>query len=454
MTSPETLWQVFNRLYLGQVVGVDNIRGTVDVVVLDNLGIQRSQLSIPWTGLSCNGQKSSWVRYMPQLRARRDAKDQAGGDFVWVAFGPRNEARILGFASPLGAYAAFEDTARRSAPEKVPYGEFRQLKQGEWDMRSTGGAYVFGSNSGALLLAAGPTTQIRFDKQNKETRAESPLWRIGGEGSFVKVGDVKRTVGIGAFKETDVSDIDPTALKEFWLHLENPAKVPLGPRTQLVDVQYGAVRDDDGIPRTGTLSSAPLPLRRRIKVWDVTSTNLLATQVFSDELDLVGNHDVKYGDLTTKVSVNGGPLTAFNSFFRSTTFDSSINADFNADVNATLSAGVEAKVTSLHTVIEATQPIAGLQLGGLDAIHNVVRGELLLEQVALITTQLNLIVPLLSVFVTKVAGKLGMTPLTDPDILPTLPTDLGVLAGLLVELNTLALAGPASILVSQKVVVD
>jgi len=447
-STASQLWQIFNRVYLGQISAIDVDHGTVEVVILDNIGAKRETLELPWPGMSMNGQRSSWMRYMPQLRKPRNADDPAGGDWVYVGFGPLNQARILGFAVPEGVYSDFVGV-RDKTPNLVPSGDFTTLQQGEWDMRSSGGAYIFGNRDGALLVSAGPRTQMRLDKQNKEVRGESPLWRIGGDGSFFKIGDVKRTLPVAPFKETNVSVADPTALKEYWLHLQNPSLVPTA-AIMLVDEQYGAVRDDTGVPRVGTLSGVPVPLRRRSKVWSATSTSAFATSVFSSEVDALGNHEVTYGDASTLVDISGGPITSLSTSFQNTTVDSTKSASVNAGVNATMRAGVLATVTSAHTVIEATTPVGGLQLGSDAAAEQAVLGTFFIAELDVLLQLLATVSTTLATFSQLVGTKTGIVP-PSPDA-AALEALTGALSALTVQIETMS--GETALFLSEKVLVE
>lgn len=341
-------WQALNRVYIGQISSINTKRGTASVVIFDGLGTTRLNLELPWGGFSMNGHKSSWVRYMPQLRSRPTSDtDHPGGDLVYVAFGPRGEARIVGYATIPGMYEGFVK-AKTTNGSAVPRGDFADLRQGEWDMRSSGGAYIFGSRDGMLLLAAGPTVQARFDKPNNEARCEAGLWKVGGTGSFIKLGDVKRLLP-GSFKEKDLSSLDTTAPKEFYVHLETP--VLGGAALPIADLEFGAVRSSLGAPVLGIVGTTPGFLRERKRVYAVGG----ATTVFTSELDVLGNHYVQYGEPTTKVQVDGGPVTDLEANFLNVEINTTESVDVNAvkDINLTAVGGVNTKST-LSTSLKAT----------------------------------------------------------------------------------------------------
>lgn len=371
------IWQRFNRVYIGQISAVKERSGLIDVVILDGLSAKRESLEIPFAGFSVagskdddgnllNGFRSSWIRYMPQV-----------DDLVYVAFGPRGEARILGPANMPGGYKALADS-RDKFKSKFPYADFTDLKQGEWDMRSSGGAYIFGNRDGALYLAAGSTVTQRLDKQNNETRAQAGLWVQGSVGSYVRLGDIKRRLPT-EFKETSKIELDPTAPKEFSVHLETNLPVPL----LIADEQLGGVRDDFGAPRLSTLAQ---PLRYRRKIWALGSTALVSIPVHSDEVDILGNQTIDYGVTSTNVDVSGGPVTNFSLSGLTVSATGTVSASMSSSGVASVSGDALAQLTS--TALAQVDALV-VQLGTPLALGNpAVHGTTLLIQLGIIVAAL------------------------------------------------------------------
>lgn len=297
-------WQYFNRLSLGQVIAVDTANGQMSVVFLESMDIRRDNIDIPMSNFSINGFNSSWDRHMPQV-----------GDVFLIGFNTKAEARAICSLGSLGLYKAFVN--QQSVDKtKVPYGDFIQLQPGEFDKRSSGGAYIYGDQYGNLTLAAGAQTQLRLNKPNNEARGSSGLYVIGGDQSFYRIGDVKRIL-LGGYKESTVDQpvpLDPLAVKESWMHLENPAVAPLAPTVQLVDEQQGAVRY-----RSGVLAGLPIPgslvpaafLRYLKNVWDLgtLSVSPVPTAAYSVEIDALGNQKIEYGVAATLGAVIGATVT-------------------------------------------------------------------------------------------------------------------------------------------------
>lgn len=434
-------WQFLNRVYLGQIDQIDTVRGTCSIVIFDGLDTTRDNIELPRLGFSMNGHQSSWIRYMPQFASQvgGSSTDGGGGDMVYVAFGPRNEARIVGFATDVGVYGELVDE-RANNPANVP-AEFSPLEMGEWDLRSSGGAYVLGNRAGQLLLAAGPTVQMRFDKQNNEVRTESGLWKLGGGGSFVKLGDVKRTLLPTDFKETDVSILDPTTTKEFNLHLENFLPVP----TAIMDLQMGAVRNGKGVPIPSLNGGLPLRHRHKIYVPEQPSADPELIEVFSDEIDADGNRS------TTHLTAENIELTAPTSTVNEVVLNRGIEASGTVDLAAggaiTMTAGGAATLSAAGTVLIESLGLTtvdgqvAVSLGDpvLSAINPSVHGTVLFASLSTLVVALQSLAD---------AKNPPPTFTKDPDYVP-LQTALTALSAIL----ALPPGTPASLL-SRKVFVE
>lgn len=344
--AAQMAWQVYNRTYLAQISFVNEEKGTCNVILFDSPPALRPRggLELPHGGFSMNGHLSSWDRYMPQVN-----------DFVQVAFGPKNEARIVGVGLPETAYAQFW-AQKTSASSSFPK-DFGLLRQGESDRRSAGGAYTKWDRDGNLLLAAGPTVQVRLDKQREEVKGEAGLWITNSVSSSTRFGDIKRQVLLTDLSETDVSDLDPTATKEWSVSLANDGLIP----TLICEEQFGGVRDDEGVPR---VSGQLMPLRSRRKIWSAGSTDAVAISAFSEEVDSLGNHKIEYGLTTTNVDVEGGPVTAFDV--------SGLSVDVSANTTLDISGLVSAKLSSAGVAIVDGTTLARLTSDVLAQVNSAI----------------------------------------------------------------------------------
>lgn len=433
-------WQYLNRIYLAQIVVVNKTKGTINVEVRDGLIMERKELEIPWTAFSFDGAtdgdgnlvnawKSSWMRYMPHV-----------GDLVYIGFGPHSEARVLGMATGAGQYDVWRKE-RQKNPSKVPVGDWRVLNSGEWDMRSSGGAYIFGATSGELLLSAGPMVRARLDKANDEGRLEAQLWQMGGAGSHIKIGDVKRTIhptSTTPFKESTVAITPPLAMKEWTIHLENPLPEP----TLICDEQFGAVYSNLGTPEMGSINPASF-VRHRRKIYSsgTFSTSPVPISVFASEIDSSGNAKIEFGDALqidpppTKVEVSSATASLEASFA-------------NVDITAALKA-----------VLEATAPLlssGGVHLGSADGAEQLILGTTYIAQMNAAWTAVGLAMTNLAAALPIVVAAIT-PPITDPTKVATISAAtiaIGALGTLATTMASTDMIPPTSKFLSQKVATE
>lgn len=260
-------WFYLSRIHLARIEKIDMDTGTVSINLLDGLPAGRDDVPQSFS-VSVQGFNSAWMRFAPQVR-----------DLVYVGFSTKNEPRVLGVAMPETVYEQVSKAATNH-PNAFPAGDFLQLKPGEWDLRSSGGAYVHGGQNGSLLLSGGPTSQLRFRKRENDARGQSGLWDLATLGSSVRLGDVKRTVPPTLYTETDVSLLDPTAPQEFAVHVGSAAGLVVASE------QLGAVRDSLGVPELSVRGPA---LRQRTRVYVPGSVvESTATTLAERSIDVTG----------------------------------------------------------------------------------------------------------------------------------------------------------------------
>jgi hypothetical protein len=285
------------RTQIGQVTTVKEADGIVSIRVEPNA--DESQAVIPLLGLSVNGVKSSWGRYMPDR-----------GALIKCAYGPDDSLQPLSYGTwgshiktgesedgdgvflpEIGGYSQLKDLQEKNVPG---INTFRQLRCGEWDFRSSGNAYFHLSNQGHVLLTGG-LASINLDKNRFEANHESGLITHGAEGTISKLGDVKRLLN----PLTDVNEtVIDTATKEYLLKVSIPNPIV---ETKMVDVRAGDVRGDSIAafsPSLGPLvtdpvlntPSVPAPLRYRAITYDITGQ----LEQFKAEIDLEGHLEINH----------------------------------------------------------------------------------------------------------------------------------------------------------------
>lgn len=281
-SSQQAEWAYKSRTYVGQIESVDPNNGVIKVHVQ---GIHESRnANIPLWGLHYDGYRSSWFRYMPEP-----------GAFVKCSYGPRNELEVLGYEAvgdevdptsddqtgastpQVGGYATI-----RKQSMSVGLKVFRPIQQGEFDLRSAGGAGFYASRDGVMTLEAGPRT-FSLDKTRNEAVGVAGLHVLGDNGVEVRFGDVKRLLP-GRALESAVLPIPAAAVapKEWSVKVGYPTP-PLGvPALTFYSEQAGDIRDGLGAPVVGSFG---MPLRYQRVAYD--ASGLVPT--LTVETDALGN---------------------------------------------------------------------------------------------------------------------------------------------------------------------
>lgn len=175
-------WQYKNRTYVGQIKHVRPDNGTIDVVLTNG---EPETVNIPFAGLSVarsipvgsngdsklsvDGVKASWIRYMPQV-----------GDFVECGYTAENQCEALSYtafgsdpeSSSKRLTGAYGQLRRHANERRFNLREFNDLQPGEWDMRSSGAAYVRGDRYGELTLRGGAMVKVKLQKRNTRITTE------------------------------------------------------------------------------------------------------------------------------------------------------------------------------------------------------------------------------------------------------------------------------------------
>lgn len=241
--------QGHNRVYVGQVVDVDETNGVLTVVTT---GAGQHRVVVPVGGLTVDGRRSAWMRYMPGKY-----------DHVLLGFGPDKQPFCLGAAAwghdetvvAGNRLAGYGRLATAAARDDAPAGlrEFVPLRSGEWDMRSSGGAYVHGSRLGVLTLSGGGSTKVVLDKDRDEAVVGTAMFEYADGGVKLRVGSVKRPALGQAKDQTPVG-----ATKAYELDV-GTATVVGGAvvTTPLYKARYGNVWTDGigALPATGPVGT-------------------------------------------------------------------------------------------------------------------------------------------------------------------------------------------------------
>lgn len=206
--------------------------------------------SIPWMWASFPSPgQGAWGRYMP-----------FHNDMVKVSFDYDDTAHIVGFdvkgESPEVAdgHAGCPKVRRASASGTLPL--YHTLKSGEFDFMSIGGAYVFGSATGQLLMQGGPTT-IVLTKSTNSIRTEAAQHVQFSGTSLIRYGQVRRKLAGSPGEVAGFPTLpNPAAiwnpdgsLSEYQIQVNKNVSGINVPMTRFA---LGAVTSDSGVPEIST----------------------------------------------------------------------------------------------------------------------------------------------------------------------------------------------------------
>jgi hypothetical protein len=258
--------QYHSRLVRGQIQSATESEGKATIATFEIIG--QRKVTVPPLWFSAAGRKSAWARYMP-----------LGGEIVNVAYRNDDTAQIVGYDATASnqkdvagwsVLKGFEE-----AGDVAGFADFKELKGGEFDLRSSGNAYIFGSNVGTLLLSGGQAF-IKLDKQAYRIESKAAETHFFAEASQTRFGTVYR-------KElpTDAAEsaISSGAYKEFLVELkDNNTDIQ-----SKVKIHFGDILDSTNIQETNPDTNQNL--RARISIGDPSNTS----EVFKLEIDQLGN---------------------------------------------------------------------------------------------------------------------------------------------------------------------
>jgi len=265
--------QYLSRVVRCQIADVTEDIGKCQIDVIDFPGSRAVTTPVLW--FSAVGRQSAWGRYMPM-----------GTEMVDVEFRNDGTATIIGYnanASP--DRSAGWPTIKKLQEDGVSgFATFKPLKRGEFDFKSCGDAYIFGSSGGTLLLAGGQAT-IKLDRQAYRAEVKASETHLIGSGgtSELRIGTVFRKS-----KQADAVEVaQPTdgqlTRQEFLADVNQP--LPTGTKSIVskAKIHFGDLYTEANEPITNSDSGAKL--RGQILIGDEAN----AQNVFTLEIDNLGN---------------------------------------------------------------------------------------------------------------------------------------------------------------------
>jgi hypothetical protein len=260
----------FNRLVRGQIGSVDNINGKVQVDFVEIIGTRPHTVPTLW--FSATSRTSAWGRYMPM-----------GGEIVHV--GQRNDGTsvIVNYdaTATKDGSPGWEEIATAQQEGKTPgFQTWRELKRGEYDFKSSGDAYIHGSNAGVLSLYGGQA-YIKLEKEAYRLSSKAATYRYIAGACQIKFGAVYRKETIASSDETPVQ---PGTFQEFLVDINQILPTGTSSPQSKAKLHFGDIlQATTNVPEISTDTGAPL--RGRITIGDA----LNAAQVFKLEIDQLGN---------------------------------------------------------------------------------------------------------------------------------------------------------------------
>lgn len=292
----------YSRIVRGKLTSPSPDIGSCQVNTLEIFGTR--DVTVPALWFSGRGRQSAWGRYMP-----------FGGEDVHVGYRNDDTAVILGYNinNPGEESGEGYTFLKQLADDGVAgYASFKELKPGEFDFKSSGDAYIFGSNQGTLYLSGGQAF-IKLDKQAYRLESKASEYHYTSETAQIRFGTAFRKAVPSDQAETPVSS---GIYKEFLVDVNYPTALGAPSTQSRAKLHMGDVLDD-----SNTLEDGPFgnPLRLKLSLGDSTDLK----EVFSCLIDNSGNVEIqqkepssgedntlswRVGDTTITINGAGGEL--------------------------------------------------------------------------------------------------------------------------------------------------
>lgn len=370
----------YGRICVGQIQSINTRTGIATVLIPFLAEVKKCHIKMD--AFYANNFNSSWIRAMPQTNS-----------MVLVFFDHNNHAYIIGSSMifndndqqvdhPINKmYYALTRSKENGDNENLRNNDWRVLKEGEIDGRSSGGCYYHLSAEGVYSMYSGKTF-FKLIRDRNEAKFDADLLRSESSFSTVRFGDVKRKAN--ASESFDSSVVDDSVLNhEFSYRLRGRAPTEAA-APRIFSFRSGNVYNWNN--KTITSSSRNSPVR--LKIESYRGTDPTTPPTFDLEVDASGNVSLNTDPAGTLLSINTGEVditssldfsinstgqiqvtTAQSASFTSTT-DFSITNGGNFSINSTGPATIKAP-----TVAIGAAPAGGVVLGpGLASIMNTAAG--------------------------------------------------------------------------------
>jgi hypothetical protein len=235
-------------------------------------------VTVPVLWFSANGRQSAWGRYMPM-----------GNEHCHIGYRKDGTAYFLNYdaTATKNDRAGWTELTAAQKAGVTGFQTFKTLKRGEFDFKSSGNAYIFGSNTGTLLLSGGQAF-IKLDNQAYRIESKAAEFHQTAISSQVRFGSVFRKLLPADMAESQV----PGGFSEFMVDLNDSTLNPTNPLTgwptnpllSKAKVYFGDIFMPVSPPMPMMGLTVPGPLRGLISLGNAASV-----ESFRLEVDQLGN---------------------------------------------------------------------------------------------------------------------------------------------------------------------
>lgn len=346
----------YSRLQICQIESINTRTGEILVKIPQLSETRRCHVKID--GFTADGFRSSWFRTVPKV-----------GSTVLVFFDHQNNGFILSSSM----FSLDSDDQVNNPVNKLyytltrlreegdnSYNDWRELRQGEIDARSSGGCYLHMSDNGILSLISGKTI-FKINKNRNELSVDADTLRSSSSFSEFRFGEVKRKATATDIRDNPVSDTVSNHEMSYRLFTRSVSQET---SPVLASSRIGNVWDwDSPVP---SVSGEGFPLRIKNESYLASSPGENPT--YSFEVDAVGNVSMNTSQVNTTFSVSTGSTVMNNSLnfeinasgqvTQTSGTAYNVNAGTSYDVTASVSASIRAPTVSL-----GASPDSGVVLG-------------------------------------------------------------------------------------------
>jgi hypothetical protein len=353
---------VRNRTIRGVIDGINTDNGFASLTY-DGLPSSGRCTSIPWLWASFPEEGvAAWGRYMPYT-----------GDTLKIAFDYDETPHAIGYETRAGKMGIGDGRAGHpeinAAADSGAILQFTKLQSGEYDFMSAGGSYIYGSNTGELLLSGGDVS-LDLVKFEDIIIGQSGLYNLRNDSSYVNFGNVRRFDDVTGI-DSSIGAWNPTGInKELNININH-----ISNNIQVNTARFGIgnLATDTTIELTNLTS---LPKLLAIDLYDETASN---NKIWSLEVDNLGSTNLDIQDATlVTLNTPKATVTLNNTDIVNNTSDTyAINTDiYTLEATGSIDIASIKNIVSISGVTVNVNGVNNIQLQSpqIDLVGNVKLG--------------------------------------------------------------------------------